>query len=183
MKPFSRLPKEKLRKECLFCGDTFFKPVDWANKLWLNRKYCSRVCSAKKSIGHKVTLETREKIRTANTGQIGHIAWNRGIPNINMQGKNNPNWKGGITPINKAIRESLEYEEWRTKVFERDNYTCQECGKIGGYLQADHIKPFSLYPDLRFELTNGRTFCKPCHKKLGWELFRENNPRRCVAQA
>jgi len=30
---------------------------------------------------------------------------------------------------------------WREKVFKRDNYTCQVCGKKGGYLIADHIKP------------------------------------------
>lgn len=95
-----------------------------------------------------------------------------------VKGEKNGNWKGGITPINKALRETFEYEEWRTKVFERDLYTCQGCGKIGGWLEADHIKPFALYPELRLEISNGRTLCKPCHKKLGWELFRENNPMK-----
>lgn len=80
-------------------------------------------------------------------------------------GSGNPRWKGGITPINKKIRDSIEYEEWRTKVFIRDNYTCQGCGQIGGYLEADHIKSFSLYPELRFDTNNGRTFCKSCHRK------------------
>ena len=51
------------------------------------------------------------------------------------------------------------------------------CGQVGGYLEADHIKPFSLYPELRFELSNGRTYCKPCHKIIGWSLFRESNPK------
>ena len=48
---------------------------------------------------------------------------------------------------------------------ERDNYTCQICGTRGGDLEADHIKPFAYYPDIRFELSNGRTLCKPCHRK------------------
>lgn len=34
-------------------------------------------------------------------------------------------------------------------------------------LHADNIKPFALYPELRFEVTNGRTLCIPCHKKTG----------------
>ena len=78
-------------------------------------------------------------------------------------------WKGGITPINQKIRTSLEYKLWRKSVFERDNYTCQICGikgnQTGGYLQADHIKPFAYFPELRFELSNGRTLCRECHKE------------------
>lgn len=60
---------------------------------------------------------------------------------------------------------SPEYKLWRKSVFERDNYTCIECGQIGGILNADHIKAFSLFPDLRFDIKNGRTLCVNCHKK------------------
>ena len=95
----------------------------------------------------------------------GNRAWNKNLHHLAISGEKSHLWKGGITPINKAIRSSLEYEEWRRKVFERDLYTCQDCGQIGGYLQADHIKPFAYFPDLRFELSNGRTLCIDCHKK------------------
>jgi hypothetical protein len=79
-------------------------------------------------------------------------------------------WKGGITKINTSIRNSLEYRLWREAVFKRDNYTCIWCGarsKKGKkvILNADHIKPFALYPELRFAIDNGRTLCKECHKK------------------
>lgn len=87
--------------------------------------------------GHKHTEEAKEKMRVAK--------------------------KGGITPINTKIRQSSEYKLWRKSVFERDNYTCVWCGKKGN-LNADHIKPFSLFPELRFAIDNGRTLCVDCHK-------------------
>lgn len=74
-------------------------------------------------------------------------------------------WKGGITPINFKIRNSTEYRDWRIAVFEQDNYTCQECGSRGVTLNADHIKPFAYYPELRLAIENGRTLCVPCHRK------------------
>lgn len=89
----------------------------------------------------------------------------KGIKLPQFSGKNSFNWKGGVTSINRAIRASIEYEEWRTKVFERDNYTCQFCGVVGEYLNADHIKPFSYFPELRFDINNGRTLCVDCHRK------------------
>jgi 5-methylcytosine-specific restriction endonuclease McrA len=80
-------------------------------------------------------------------------------------GSLNPRWRGGITPINQQIRASQEYKAWRVAVFERDAYTCQHCGQVGWELHADHIEPFSVRPDLRFELSNGRTLCRKCHMK------------------
>lgn len=77
------------------------------------------------------------------------------------------NWRGGISRINKTARQldmqTPRYREWRSHVFQRDNYTCQACGQVGGTLQADHELPYSRYPDLRYEILNGRTLCKPCH--------------------
>lgn len=105
-----------------------------------------------------------------NKGKTGGVGYWKGKkrPDISVRqrGSNHYNWKGGCyDSIEKTIRHSPEYKEWRNKVFERDNYTCQECRKTGGYLEADHIKPFALHPDLRLEILNGRTLCRPCHRK------------------
>lgn len=88
---------------------------------------------------------------------------------LKTSGKNHYNWKGGITPTNQKIRHSSEYKLWRTAVFERDNYTCVWCGSSNinrnrTVLNADHVKPFALFPELRFAIDNGRTLCVPCHK-------------------
>lgn len=101
------------------------------------------------------------------------VAWNKGIPNKNLSGKNSKWWKGGITPIHTKIRHSIEYKLWRESVFKRDNYTCIWCKQIGGILHADHIKPFALFPELRFAIDNGRTLCINCHKltdTYGWKI-------------
>jgi 5-methylcytosine-specific restriction endonuclease McrA len=57
-----------------------------------------------------------------------------------------------------------QYKNWRSSVFERDLYTCQECGLSGVRLEADHIKPWNLYPKLRYEISNGKTLCIDCHR-------------------
>ncbi len=116
------------------------------------------------SSGTKWTDAQKEKLksRTAwNAGKIGECP-QLGNP---QRGSKSHRWKGGITPINKAIRNSVEYKKWRREVFKRDDFTCQQCGIRGGTLNADHIKSFALYIELRFDLSNGRTLCVPCHRK------------------
>ncbi|MCK5788623.1 MAG: HNH endonuclease [Chlamydiia bacterium] len=58
-------------------------------------------------------------------------------------GSNSYFWKGGVTSLQDAIRNSAKYKEWRKAVFERDNYTCQYSGIVGGRLVVHHIKPFA----------------------------------------
>lgn len=86
-----------------------------------------------------------------------------------QNGKNHWHWLGGITPAAIAARNSNAYREWREKVFIRDNYTCVFCGARSGkgkpvYIEADHIIPFSISKELRFNIDNGRTLCKSCHR-------------------
>jgi len=91
-----------------------------------------------------------------------------------MRGENNGNWNGGISSEHRLIRESSDYKLWRKAVLKRDNYICTECGLKRGWnkslktriiIEVDHIKPFALYPDLRFAIDNGRCLCESCHRK------------------
>jgi len=66
----------------------------------------------------------------------------------------------------KHITIAKEYKQWRKEVFVRDYFTCQICQKVGGYLQAHHIKSWAKYPKLRYEVSNGITLCKECHNLI-----------------
>lgn len=123
--------------------------------------------------GRKHKPETVAKMKERLDGKV---PWNLGKTDFNsiefkqklrqkMSGEKNHNWKGGVTSINEKERKTPEYKAWRKAVFERDDYTCQFCGVRGVELNADHIKPFAIFHELRLELSNGRTLCKPCHLK------------------
>lgn len=123
---------------------------------------------SKAHLGKKLSKEQREKMRIAHIG-IKHTKEDRIKMSLSQKGSKSSNWRGGITPIIRLIRHSLEYKLWREAVFIRDNYTCIWCSARSGkgkavYLEADHIKSFSNYPELRFSIDNGRTLCKDCHK-------------------
>jgi 5-methylcytosine-specific restriction endonuclease McrA len=106
--------------------------------------------------------------------RTGAIPWNKGLikdvePRLAIMGfqlgERNFNWRGGVTPRNKKIRSSYKWRKWRKAVFERDNFTCQDCKVRGGYLEPHHIKCFAHFPKLIFNVNNGVTLCKDCHKK------------------
>jgi len=69
-----------------------------------------------------------------------------------------------VSTENEKVRKSNRYKEWRKEVFQRDDYMCQICGERGGHLHADHIQPFAVFYESRFDLDNGRTLCVTCHK-------------------
>jgi hypothetical protein len=127
-------------------------------------------------LGRKHTEETKEKMRIARLkNQPMHnpeVVKKRSqtlIDNKTFALEKNNTWKGGITPISAKIRQSRQYRDWRISVLTRDNNTCQHCFKdkdSGVYLHAHHIKPFSRYRHLRFEVSNGLTLCKDCHDKV-----------------
>ncbi len=100
--------------------------------------------------GKRVSIhsEFKKGNKPWNTGTVGVVkAWNKGL--------------GTKEPTRKY--DHPKYRLWRTAVFERDDYTCLVCKTKGGNLQADHIKPWCEFAELRYVVSNGQTLCKKCH--------------------
>lgn len=89
-------------------------------------------------------------------------------------------WKGGKTDENRRLRNSGSVAEWRKAVFARDGYACKGCGSSNKKLTADHIRPWSLFPELRFDVANGRTLCWPCHCRIGVNPGQMNKEQKCA---
>jgi hypothetical protein len=103
---------------------------------------------------------------------------------LNKRGENSHSWKNGNTSLNLCIRGSVNSRDWKLKVFNRDGYTCKECGNksVRGnavYLEAHHIKEFAqiivdnniksfddaLICDEMWDINNGVTLCRACHNQ------------------
>ena len=93
----------------------------------------------------------------------------QGKPPHGMVMEKHWNWKGGITSENTRLRNDPQYKLWRKTIFERDHFTCLVCGQVGGELNADHIKSFSKFPLLRYDISNGATLCVGCHYLKTWQ--------------
>jgi len=146
--------REKLRKASLENGNK--PPIRWGNKDRLGRKH---------------TEEWKEKMSKKMRGR--HTGYKY------PTGSDHPNWKGGTTKLRTNMLGMFEYRQWRSDVFQKDDFTCQECGKRGGDLEPHHIKEVAeiireyqikTLEDARncaelWNINNGITLCKECHRK------------------
>lgn len=193
---------KKIKKVCPVC-DKVFETIP--SRVLKNRgKFCSQKCMgiwrSKNITGSKVYNWRGGKIKShclicgkeflASAFEIGRgngkfcsRKCNGMCNSKNNKGKDNPKWRGGVSSYVDLIRTSKQYANWRQKIFERDKFTCQKCGRIGGDIHAHHKKRFSVilddikqtfpllsvvdiaanYPDL-WDVENGITLCENCHK-------------------
>jgi 5-methylcytosine-specific restriction endonuclease McrA len=77
-------------------------------------------------------------------------------------------------------REAKDYKHkvWRLAVFERDKFTCQLCLKDfknnQKSLHAHHIKPQETYPEFKYDVNNGKSYCNACHRKVQVKIAKKN---------
>ncbi len=148
------------------------KSPNWVEKI---KFICDCGCGREK-------LVTPKEFNGTKNHFFNQKCWGRWISK-NKSGPSSPSYRGGLTSIKDQVRGSDKYIKWRTEVFIRDHFTCQICKEVGGELHAHHIKPFKIlfkealkylplldpfdacmqYTPL-WDINNGLTLCKRCHK-------------------
>lgn len=137
-------------------------------------------CLQQEARKRKRTYETRQKMSISQKNKKPASEETRLKMSLAQIGSKSIKWKGGKTKLTELIRKSSKYKEWRLGVFKRDNFICTNCGYVkGNKIEADHIIPFyflmsfykikskkqALLCNGFWDLDNGRTLCKICHKK------------------
>lgn len=148
-------------RKCIECSIEFVAPIQ--NILHGNGKLCSIKCQnrwqSRTKAGKKpyiMTDATKHKFRLLKLGKPNP---SKGIPRPHTRKEKSNSGSNR----DKRFLGRLEYKQWRSAVFSRDNYTCQICEQYGGTLHADHIIRWVDSETLRYSVDNGRTLCVPCH--------------------
>ena len=176
--------KKRVKIKCDLCGKEFLR-VPFKVK---EKNYCSKWCSGKVNRSKRI-ITPEDKLKISKIAkERGYGRWMKGkkgnagsFKKGQNKGSKSSNWKGGITPLNNAVRGLTEMFEWKKAVFEKDDWTCQICGVRGGTLNADHYpKMFwqimaknkisnieeALACEELWNINNGRTTCENCHREI-----------------
>lgn len=124
-------------------------------------------------LGEYKKAKTKIKIKHNTCGNVYEVAPDkflrgRRCPECSlegMKGENHPNWNPNLTEKERSEgRNYSEYLEWRKRVYERDNYTCQISGIRDGKINAHHLNDYANHPDQRVQISNGITLNVNVHK-------------------
>ena len=82
-------------------------------------------------------------------------------------GENHPNYNCNLTDEEREQeRDFYGYKQWVNNVLEREDYTCEKCGKKGGTLNAHHKDGYHWNKERRIDISNGACLCEHCHKEF-----------------
>lgn len=126
--------------------------------------YLNGISSIQLAKDHNVSKPTILKRLRSGLGKVRQSNESLVLYYKNRPKELHPQWRGGITSINNTQRNNSQYYHWRKAVLKRDSNLCVICGS-DDRIVADHIKPFALFKELRYDLDNGRALCHDCHSK------------------
>jgi 5-methylcytosine-specific restriction endonuclease McrA len=183
--------------QCLLCGKPLYRrPADMAKHRYAacmacrseaqkqsgitEKQYAGLSLGREKGTNHRTGYRHREesKRKVAEKNRAfwaahPEKAYERGAKN---RGENNYKWKGGITKLNKAIRQMRQNRKWMDAIKARDG-CCIRCGSTDK-LESHHTPELSVliahfnikscedartHAESLWSLDNGITLCEPCH--------------------
>lgn len=133
---------QEWNKEAKFCS---YKCKNENHSSEIVNVICSYCDSKFQRKSHKVKTKTFCSKFCANKFNVGsnHYEWKQHLHNKNRK---------------------LALKQWSIIIKNRDNHTCQLCGKDDKtWIEAHHIKPKKEFPELQFDFNNGITLCLNCH--------------------
>ena len=152
--------------QCEYCGKDIIKPPSRVNE----HNFCSQECLAnsrktgetvkcyvcgKEFYKIKSQIDRSEKHFCSEKCKCEH--------QTTLRGELSPQYNPNLTDEERiANRDYIEYTEWRNKVFERDNYTCQvvtvaECSITNTcnlIRNSDTCKAFATFERTHFNACN-----------------------------
>jgi len=117
---------------------------------------------------HTQQVRDAQRLRRIRDGHVPYLK--NGKHWLKEPGAKHPNWKGGISPERQMFYASPEWKECVSKIWKRDDATCQRCkldhrtilrGTISFHIH--HIDSF-LIKDRRACEDNLLLLCYGCHK-------------------
>lgn len=150
-----KLTIKRVTKICAVCNSEFE-----VHQHREKAKYCSKACWSVRKPPISFNCKYCGKPFIARSRAAGFCS--RSCAGKARTGAESNAWKGGVSLLNERARLMPLARVWAAAVLKKDSFKCVRCG-VMGKLHAHHIKAWALFPDLRFELTNGMTLCEKCH--------------------
>lgn len=163
-------------RQCTVCGKKFKTKPCYLKRGKNHGKFCSRECVAKGKNNPNWKGGKQYKNICKGCGvEFDVLKCHKGV---RKYCSSECRKRSRITPFRTSVRNSAKYLQWRSDVFQRDNWTCQTCAKRGYKLQAHHIISFerimrdnkikdmeqAMKCNILWDIENGVTLCEDCHK-------------------
>jgi len=147
-------------------------------KSWGKHTEKSKRKMSKAKKGKKLSDEQKKQMSLFLKGK--HLSIRTEFKKGQMNGSNNPAWRGGVTKLKTLLCKTAEFRNWKLNICDRDNYTCQmpNCDKSEKLLDAHHVIQYAIIVNKNniktleqalsckelWDINNGIILCKKCHR-------------------
>jgi 5-methylcytosine-specific restriction endonuclease McrA len=159
-----------IKKQCIDCGKQVRYNIDRCDncrKKYLEKNKINLYC-----------IDCGKQLKTIWTKQTRKSPPDRCSCCAN-KGKNNPSYNEKLTDYEREhYRQFPGMYQWRIKILNRDNFTCQKCKIKDKHMHAHHIYSYKFYKKLRIKTSNGISLCEKCHIKYHSEYGKNSTKQK-----